>query len=276
MKKRWLTAQQSEKNFWEESFADEPAFRKMCLSFYPLYNNILERNNIDTNDMNVLDIGSGPYGFVSVIDAKRKVAIDPLMNYFVTKVPEEFYLKNNLNLVDGVGENLDIMPSKSFDLVCCLNTLDHAEDPRKVMSEANRVLKSDGYLLLSVNHYAWPIALYRWLLEMYGLGDRNHPNTYHLNDITNLIYKYNFKVIDQKLGEVNESKKIISEVGGTTAISFKERMHRALKTKGLWYVIKQAIVTPGHLILNKLFTTYPDSIFLCKKEVAIVVELPAH
>ena len=264
---RWEQAQNSERSFWEESFADEPAFQKMCLSFYPVYKAFLDKNNIVTDDMEVIDIGSGPYGFVSVIKAKRKVAIDPLMDYFITKVPIDFYRNNNLNLVNGVGENLDIMPSKSYDLVCCLNTLDHAGLPTRVMYEANRVLKPEGYLLLSVNHYAWTIVLYRRLLESIGCGDRNHPITYHISDITKMIQHYNLKVIDQKIGDVTTSKKIISEVGGTTSISFKERISRALKSKGLWYVLKQALVAPGHLILNKLFKTYPDSIFLCQKEI---------
>lgn len=262
--KRWEVAQQSEKAFWEESFHDEKAFQRMCLDFYPVYTGILTRNGFDTEGMRMLDVGSGPYGFLSVIPGKEKCLLDPLMDVFMDKVPAKFYLDRNLSVYKSVGENIPF-EDKYFDMVCCLNTLDHAEDPESVMEEANRCLKDKGYLLLSVNHYAAPIVFYRKFLEMIGLGDRNHPNTYHLEDINKIIFTNGFKILDLRIGDVKESKEKIAEVGGTINISLGQRMQRALKTKGLWYVIKQAIVAPGHYIFNKIFKTYPDSIFLCEK-----------
>lgn len=262
--KRWEVAQESEKAYWEESFKDEPAFREMCLKFYPVYKDFLNKNNINTSEMNVIDIGSGAYGICSVINGRYKAILDPLMNYFETKVPLEFYNERNIHTINGVGEHLPF-PNESYDLICCINTLDHAIEPEKIIQEANRCLKNGGYLLLSANHYDYPIVFYREILETLGMGDLCHPNTYHLDDIQEMLENHRFKIINYKIGDVKESKQKIEEVGGQTKVSFKERIIRAAKSKGWWYVFKQMLVTPGHLIVNKLFTTYPDSIFLCRK-----------
>jgi SAM-dependent methyltransferase len=264
MEKRWQRAQESERAYWEESFRDEPAFRRMCLSFYPVYKEILGRNNIDTSDMKVLDVGSGPYGLVSVIAGARKYALDPLMEYFQKKVPAGFYEENNIIPVTGVGENLKLK-DKCMDLVCCINTLDHADCHLCIMEQANRVLKEGGYLLLSVNHYDWPIVLLRRFLETIGFGDTCHPKTFHLSDIAKLMRRYNFRIIDQKIGSVGESQARIAEAGGQIEISLKERLSRAVKRRGLWYAFKQALAAPLHAVFNRLFTTFPDSIFLCQK-----------
>lgn len=265
-KNRWAKAQASEKNFWEESLEKniQNEFQKMCLDFYPIYIGILTRNGFSTEGMRMIDIGSGPYGFLSVVPGKEKCLIDPLMDYFMEKIPAKFYVDHNLSVYSGVGEDLPF-DNRYFDLACCVNTLDHAANPKMVMFEANRCLKDGGYLLLSCNHYAKPIVMYRKLLEFIGAGDTNHPNTYTKKDIYKLIFDNGFEVIDQKIGDTKEMKKIISNVGGDTNVSLIERLKRAVKSKGKWYTFKQILAYPGHKIVNSLFKTYPDSIFLCKK-----------
>lgn len=43
-----------------------------------------------------------------------------------------------------------------FDLVICTDLLEHLYNPKLVLSEIHRVLKSDGYALVSVpNHFIW-------------------------------------------------------------------------------------------------------------------------
>ena len=263
--KRWQKAQNSERAFWESSFKDEEAFRKMCLGFYPIYKEFLDKNEIDTTDKIILDCGSGSYGFVSVIDGKSKYALDPLMDYFKTKVPQDFYKEKNIIPIQGTGEDLSF-EKDFFDLICCINTLDHADNPGMVMQEANRCLKTGGYLLLSCNHYARPIVMYRRFLELIGAGDLCHPNTYHLDDIKRLIYLNGFKIIDQKIGDTKEMSQKIAEAGGQTNVTVKERATRAIKSKGWWHIFKQMLAAPLHFIFNKLFKTYPDSIFLCQEE----------
>lgn len=262
---RWEEAQFSEKAYWEGSFSkSEEEFQKMCLNFYPVYKEILNKNNIVTTDKVILDCGGGAYGFVAVIDGKKKYLLDPLMNYFATKVPDNFYTDRNITPLAGIGEELPFVES-FFDLVCCINTLDHAKEPKKIISEANRCLKKEGYLLLSFNHYAWPIVIYRNLLEKLKAGDNCHPYTYHINMVNDMLAENGFKIIDQKIGDTKEMIKMVKEAGGQTKVSLIQRFKRALKLMGTWHVFKQSLAYPGHFVFNKLFKSYPDTIFLCVK-----------
>jgi SAM-dependent methyltransferase len=44
------------------------------------------------------------------------------------------------------------LPDRSFDVVCCFETLEHVEDPEHVLGELRRVLRPDGILFVSTPH----------------------------------------------------------------------------------------------------------------------------
>ena len=80
-----------------------------------------------------------------------------------------------------------------------------------------------------------------------------------------MLQAYNFKVIDKKIITLKEMSQKVEEAGGDIKVSLKQRLSRAFKFRGGWHVFKQALAYPGHLILNKIFKTYPDTIMLCQK-----------
>jgi ubiquinone/menaquinone biosynthesis C-methylase UbiE len=52
--------------------------------------------------------------------------------------------------VTGVGENL-VFKSNAFDLVFCVNALDHSEIPDKLLNNIEYALKPEGILMLMVH-----------------------------------------------------------------------------------------------------------------------------
>ena len=56
-----------------------------------------------------------------------------------------------------------------FDLVVCFQTLEHCQNPEKVIGEMKRVLKPKGYMVLSTHgiwmHHPSPNDYYRWTHE---------------------------------------------------------------------------------------------------------------
>jgi len=190
------------------------------------------------------------------------------MDYFLTKVPDGFYETKNIGAIKGAGELLPF-DDDYFDLVCCINTLDHADCPDCLVEEVNRCLKDSRYFLLSLNHYSWPIVSYKNFLETIGFGDKCHPHTYHISMVNRLLAENGFKIIDFQERNTTEILEKIHAAGGDIFISntsVGERISRAAKLNGWWHVIKQMIATPGLWILKKLFKSYPDSIILCRKE----------
>ena len=97
-------------------------------------------------EKSILDIGCGPMGgLLQIIDCDKKTTLDPL-NYEYLRLFPEFY-NSGIRYVTGRGEEMPFA-TNSFDLVMSTNAFDHAEDPYRVLTEMDRVLKPGGYIAL--------------------------------------------------------------------------------------------------------------------------------
>jgi len=86
-----------------------------------------------------LEIGVGSGRFAQPLGAK--IGIDPSIN--MLKLAKE----RGIQVIQGVGENLPFKDN-TFDFVLIVVTLCFVENPVNVLSEARRVLKKDGRLLV--------------------------------------------------------------------------------------------------------------------------------
>lgn len=94
----------------------------------------------------LLDIGCGTGSILSQIPKeKRRCGID-LSGNMISRAKKT--LGGTAELMVGDAESLP-WPQNSFDTVCCTFSFHHYPHPGKVLSEANRVLKADGRLLLA-------------------------------------------------------------------------------------------------------------------------------
>lgn len=98
----------------------------------------ITRKNLDNflkkyaSDERVLDIGSGGSGYGKYFPNRLTVDIDP------DRKPEIVADAHNLPFKDG-----------EFGFVLCTEVLEHVKDPKTVISEINRVLKTGGKLVLT-------------------------------------------------------------------------------------------------------------------------------
>jgi ubiquinone/menaquinone biosynthesis C-methylase UbiE len=102
---------------------------------------------------NSLEVGSGPYTNTRLISKVVKIreihCVDPLMQEyrnFKNTYISEMNKKNKIHTYVGKGEKLEF-PDEHFDLVICINVLDHVEDAEKCLSEIHRVLKKGGHFV---------------------------------------------------------------------------------------------------------------------------------
>jgi len=123
---------------------------------------------IDTSDKMILEIGCGPKGLISILDAELKMGLDPLASEYQKYYKDPF---NNMIYIDGYGEEMPFGESEGslgFDLIVIPNSLDHCQEPNKVIEECKRVMSPSGWLAV---HNCINLA-------------KCHPHESHINNIS--------------------------------------------------------------------------------------------
>lgn len=95
---------------------------------------------IDTEEKTVIDIGSGPISVLRFIEARLKIAVDPLIDEYRKLHELDPAIKWWANKVEDVS-----LPNGFCDLVICMNALDHFEKPQRAIEVITRVLKAGGF-----------------------------------------------------------------------------------------------------------------------------------
>lgn len=149
----------------------------------------------------ILDIGSADGTFTKVIldasGAGKIVGIDALPKS-VSWAKRRFARSKKMSFRTADAHKLPFA-DKSFAAVFCLETLEHVEDPEKVISEMYRVLKEDGYAVILVpsenflfHFVVWPL----WGLWRGRVWKGTHIQEIPVKELLRQISKAGFKVTE--------------------------------------------------------------------------------
>ena len=146
---QWQDSQKNEAWFWHTQKEDN--IEQYHRNTY--YRNLLEDGcsvskdffEQDFSDFVIVDIGSGPQGVLHVIHAKRKIAVDPLMDKFI----EQGYDVEGMDGVECICAQAETFKlNESVDFAVCLNAIDHFQSPETAIENIARNMKTGGELLL--------------------------------------------------------------------------------------------------------------------------------
>lgn len=210
--KRWKQAQSSEKSFWEVLARRIEKDNKQELSWYRwraenlkrLVNKAISGSSFSLSSATVLEIGSGPVGVTSFLEAGECIAIDPLCDYYTLQPALVKYRDNNVQYKTGIGESLPFADA-FCDLVVIENVIDHVQDAHAVMKEIGRVLKPGGILYLTINlHPAWG-AILHWIISRLKI-DKGHPYTFTLGKIRHFLAEHGFRILHDEWQDFKECR----------------------------------------------------------------------
>lgn len=105
----------------------------------------LVQRNLDYRGMQVLDVGCGG-GFLTEEISKfglQATGLDPSAPSLYTAKRHARAMNLDVSYLEGFGEALPFEDA-SFDMVFCLDVLEHVRDFRVIVREVNRVLKPGG------------------------------------------------------------------------------------------------------------------------------------
>jgi SAM-dependent methyltransferase len=122
-------------------------------------------------------------GILQLLPCKYKTSIDPLNKEYLNNFPEFF--NPNIDYISEPFEKSNLL-SNNFDLITCVNALDHVENPNIVMEKIKENLNHSGYLALS---FCINLA-------------KNHPHEAHPH---NLDSEWLHKIIDNDFETIFEN-----------------------------------------------------------------------
>lgn len=146
----------------------------------------------------ILDIGCADGTFTKVIlersRAKKITAIDVLPSS-INYAKRRFARSKKLSFRVADAHSLPFK-NNEFDAVFCLEALEHVEDPRKVVREMYRVLKSGGYTIVLVPsenwlfRFGWPI----WTMTRGKIWKGTHLNSFSADKLIRLVKEGGFTI----------------------------------------------------------------------------------
>lgn len=142
----------------------------------------------------VLDAGCGPAGIFTVLQGREVDALDPLLEQYEARLPH--FSKTDYPYVRFLAEPLEnYRPAQPYDVVCCLNVINHVSDLDAAMRTLVEALKPGGRLLLSVDahHFPWLKPFFRALP-----GDILHPHQHDIRDYEAFVKKAGLHLLETK------------------------------------------------------------------------------
>jgi 2-polyprenyl-6-hydroxyphenyl methylase/3-demethylubiquinone-9 3-methyltransferase len=154
----------------------------------------------------VLELGIGPLGigWAALRPAERAVGVDSLARLAVSTGDDS--LDRFLAELQGRTEFLQAdattrlpFDDASFDLIVCDNVVDHTQDPRAILAEGRRLVRSGGRLVFGVNVFSVAGRVkWRQVTRRLHPGHPNvlcHPHSFIEGDLGELLSGAGWRVL---------------------------------------------------------------------------------
>lgn len=183
--KRWKIAQKLELKWWERylSSKDKGEYLAWKRNYWLELLKTVEPELSLEKGQSVLDAGCGPAGMFIALPKQKVTAIDPLLDSYASNI--DHFEKSDYPGVDFQSIGLEeYRTAEKFDLVCCLNVINHVRNIDLAMDNLWDAVKPGAYFLLSIDghNYSGFKKLFRALP-----GDLLHPQQYDLAEYEKLV-----------------------------------------------------------------------------------------
>jgi SAM-dependent methyltransferase len=189
---RWKVAQWFELRWWKMYLRDKEQIEYLGWK-KKYWKNVLsklsDKVEIDPSKI-IADLGCGPSGIFIALPQNKIIAIDPLLEEYEAQTP--FFKKSdypNCTFIKGTIEEFDI--KTKYDLVFCMNAINHVGDIQKGFRQIKDATKDNGTLVLSID--AHNHEFFKHLFRLVP-GDILHPHQFNLGEYTKMLETGGWKI----------------------------------------------------------------------------------
>lgn len=154
---------------------------------------ILDRAGMKVpSGLNILDVGCGPSGVYTILQANKVVGVDPLLNEYAKQI--KFFSEEAFPYTTFVAKPFeDFQIEQCYDLVFCLNAINHFRDLHQSIKKLYDSVKPGGELLLGIDGHR-----HKFLKIIFSTihMDLLHPMQYTLNEYLGFVKGVGFIVED--------------------------------------------------------------------------------
>lgn len=135
----------------------------------------------------ILEVGCGIGSFTNVLTKSGKVYAIDIDNLYVTKITTN--TKAHVGFGD-IERGSYFFKKRQFDVIVCLNVLEHIKDDIRALQNMYNLLKKDGHLILLVPSHDF----------LYGVIDESigHFRRYDKKNLLKLLEKNKFHILNTK------------------------------------------------------------------------------
>ncbi|MDX1940116.1 MAG: class I SAM-dependent methyltransferase [Saprospiraceae bacterium] len=179
---RWKIAQSAEIRWWQHYLhnKDETQYLAAKKTYWHRFLNALQID-IQANEQ-ILDAGCGPAGIFMIFNENLVDAIDPLIDQYEYL---RHFNKNDYPNVRFYKKSLEsIEYQKKYDIIFCLNAINHVADLEKSLDNLIKILATNGRLIMSID-----VHKNNFLKRIFRLipGDILHPHQHSLTDYLQML-----------------------------------------------------------------------------------------
>ncbi len=191
---RWTIAQWFELRWWKNYLKnkDNSDYINYKTNYWI---DLLEQvSEIDVNETNkdILEIGCGPSGIFMVFKNSKIDAIDPLIEKYEKELKVfSKKLYPNVNFYALPFE--EFSNSKQYDIIFCMNTINHVSNIETTLNKIVNMLKPEGYIVETIDAHNHKFLKY--LFRTLSI-DILHPHQYDLKEYIDMLVNKNCKIID--------------------------------------------------------------------------------
>lgn len=183
--RRWKTAQYAERKWWQFYLRNKKVanYLEWKQKYWQQLISTCGHYFSVNQSMRILDAGCGPAGIFMAFPNNQISAIDPLINAYENDLPH-FKKSNypNTEFIQTSLENFD--SSKKFDLIFCINAINHVHDIQKSFDKLLSLAESGAFIVVTIDAHTHTI--FKKIFRLIP-GDILHPHQYDVNEYQNML-----------------------------------------------------------------------------------------